>query len=75
MIYLASGKEQFLSNKKEVDTMKEKFLGCMVGLAIGDALGAPVEFMSLDEIKRKYGQLGIRDFDSWGGLSAWSVYG
>ena len=48
--------------------MKEKFLGCMVGLAIGDALGAPVEFMSLDEIKRKYGQQGIRGFDSWGGF-------
>ena len=48
--------------------MKEKFLGCMYGLAIGDALGAPVEFMLLDEIKRKYGQQGIRDFDSWSGF-------
>lgn len=48
--------------------MKENFLGCMYGLAIGDALGAPVEFMSLDEIKIKYGQQGIREFDNWRGF-------
>ena len=45
-----------------------KFLGCIYGLAIGDALGAPVEFLSLDQIKRKYGQQGIREFDNWGGF-------
>ena len=32
-----------------------------MGGAIGDALGFPVEFMRLDEIKREYGENGIQD--------------
>lgn len=31
------------------------------GLAIGDALGRPTEFMSLSSIKRTYGEKGITD--------------
>ena len=37
------------------------FRGCLLGGAIGDALGAPVEFMSLDRIMRKFGPEGIQD--------------
>lgn len=40
-------------------TLNEMFRGCLIGGAIGDALGWPVEFMRLDEIKRKYGSRGI----------------
>jgi ADP-ribosylglycohydrolase len=29
--------------------------------AVGDALGAPVEFMSRDAIVRDHGQAGVRD--------------
>ena len=32
-----------------------KILGCLVGGGIGDALGAPIEFMSLDEIHTAFG--------------------
>jgi ADP-ribosylglycohydrolase len=32
----------------------------LMGLALGDSLGAPVEFMSIHEIKRAYGQQGIQ---------------
>lgn len=39
------------------------YVGCLLGGAIGDALGAPVEFMSLDEIKQKYGKNGIQDLE------------
>ena len=39
----------------------EKAKGVILGLAIGDAMGAPAEFMSLDQIKRVYGDRGIRD--------------
>jgi ADP-ribosylglycohydrolase len=39
----------------------EKAKGIMFGLAIGDALGYPTEFMSLREIKAKYGPQGISD--------------
>lgn len=40
-----------------------RFLGCMLGGAVGDALGAPVEFHSLAAIRQKYGPLGIVDYD------------
>ena len=36
-----------------------RFKGCLLGGAVGDALGAPVEFMSLAEIRRKFGPEGI----------------
>jgi ADP-ribosylglycohydrolase len=38
---------------------KDKTIGCMVGGAVGDALGYPVEFMTIDQILRKYGDKGI----------------
>lgn len=36
---------------------------CLLGGAIGDALGAPVEFLKLVDIRRDYGPLGITAFD------------
>jgi len=41
----------------------EKFTGCLLGGAIGDALGAAVEFKSIDAIRDIYGQQGITDLD------------
>lgn len=41
--------------------IEERFKGCLLGGAIGDALGYPVEFMSLNQIKNTYGQKGLRD--------------
>ena len=38
---------------------KNKAEGIIYGLAIGDALGRPTEFMSLSAIKEAYGQNGI----------------
>jgi ADP-ribosylglycohydrolase len=46
--------------------------GSMVGLAVGDALGAPVEFDSLAEIKRKFGEKEIDDLKAWGEFPAGS---
>lgn len=46
--------------------MINKYRGCLLGLAIGDALGAPVEFLKLEEIKILYGRDGIREFRQWG---------
>jgi len=45
-----------------------KYQGCLLGLAIGDALGAPVEFLRLQEIKKRYGKDGITDFHEWRGF-------
>jgi ADP-ribosylglycohydrolase len=39
----------------------------MYGVAVGDALGAPVEFFSMAQIREHYGPDGITDLDSWGG--------
>jgi ADP-ribosylglycohydrolase len=53
-----------------LDNMMSHFEGCLLGLAIGDALGAPVEFLQLDGIKAKYGEAGIQDLDEWRGFPA-----
>jgi ADP-ribosylglycohydrolase len=37
----------------------DRYLGCMFGIAIGDAIGYIVEFLPLDEIRRRYGPSGI----------------
>ena len=39
------------------------FRGCLLGGAIGDAFGSPVEFLSLAEIKERYGPGGITDLE------------
>lgn len=40
---------------------QEFFRGCLLGGAIGDALGWPVEFLRYNEIIRKFGEDGIND--------------
>ncbi|MBI4481431.1 MAG: ADP-ribosylglycohydrolase family protein [Acidobacteria bacterium] len=41
-------------------TLRDRYRGALVGLAIGDALGMPAEFLTRDDIRRYYGE--IRDF-------------
>lgn len=41
---------------------EQHFYGCLVGGAIGDALGAPIEFMSYDKILKIYGEKGLTHF-------------
>jgi ADP-ribosyl-[dinitrogen reductase] hydrolase len=43
--------------------MESRYTGCLLGGAIGDALGAPVEFMSRNAILRVFGPGGIREYD------------
>lgn len=40
---------------------KGYFRGCLLGGAVGDALGHPVESLTLDEIKNRFGADGIRN--------------
>lgn len=42
---------------------QDAFRGCLLGGALGDALGYTVEFMRLKEIKRKYGPNGIQELE------------
>jgi len=40
----------------------DRIRGCLLAGAVGDALGAPVEFMNRAEIISRFGSLGIRDY-------------
>jgi ADP-ribosyl-[dinitrogen reductase] hydrolase len=47
----------------------DRIYGCLLGGACGDALGAPVEFLSHDMIAARYGVEGISQFDTaYGGI-------
>ena len=48
---------------------KDKFRGCLIGGAVGDALGYAVEFMSEETIFAKYGADGISEYELDGGLA------
>ena len=42
-------------------SMEDRFEGCLLGLAVGDALGYPTEFLSFREILQRFGPEGIQD--------------
>jgi ADP-ribosylglycohydrolase len=44
------------------DPIRRRWRGCLLGGGVGDALGAPVEFMSLPEIRERFGPSGIVDY-------------
>ena len=46
---------------------RDRYLGCLVGLALGDALGAPLEFLSRDQIVATWGE--VRDLLGGGWLN------
>lgn len=45
-------------------TLFDRFSGCLLAGACGDALGAAVEFTPIEDIRRLYGPDGIRNFAS-----------
>ena len=50
--------------------LRDRVRGCLVGLAVGDALGHPTEFISsVARIQATYGARGIVDFASTSTLS------
>jgi len=57
------------SKRQQRRTVQERFLGCLLGGAVGDALGAPVEFMRRTEILRRFGPNGITQYaPAYGGV-------
>ena len=44
---------------------RAQFRAVLLGVAIGDALGAPVEFLSLERILATYGSDGVTDLEPW----------
>lgn len=50
---------------------RERIAGCLLGGAVGDALGAPIEFMRLSEIRERFGPDGLTDYaPAYGRLGA-----
>jgi len=41
---------------------QDNYIACLLGGAIGDALGAPIEFMSIRQIKNSFGSLGVTGY-------------
>jgi ADP-ribosyl-[dinitrogen reductase] hydrolase len=56
-----------VTHVESAERRADRYLGCLLGLACGDALGGPVEFVSRDEIARRYPN-GLRDFVGGGWL-------
>jgi ADP-ribosylglycohydrolase len=44
----------------------DRILGCLLGGAIGDALGAPIEGASLVRIRARYGEDGLKEYGGTG---------
>ena len=52
-------------------TLRSRFQGCLLGGAVGDALGAPIEFMRRAEIEDTFGPSGLRNYaPAYGRLGA-----
>ena len=50
---------------------RSRFRGCLLGGAVGDALGGAVEFMRLTQIRKRFGAGGIRTYaEAYGQLGA-----
>ena len=54
--------------KKTESKQMDRYQGAIIGVATGDALGAPLEFMRADEIRRTYGG-SVREMVGGGWLS------
>jgi ADP-ribosylglycohydrolase len=42
---------------------RDAYRGCLLGGAVGDALGAPIEFMGLAEIRHRFGPAGVTELE------------
>lgn len=56
-------------DKSSVPTQKSRYVGCLLGGAVGDALGYPVEFMSEEQIFSVYWPGGICRLEDAGDLA------
>lgn len=47
----------------------DNYSGCMIGAALGDAVGRPVECISIDKIRDIYGRKGVTDIQTVNGIA------
>jgi ADP-ribosylglycohydrolase len=43
-------------------TLRDRYRGCLLGGGVGDALGAGIEFLSLADIRQRYGPAGVTGY-------------
>ena len=55
--------EEYIQRQKENEIHLDQIKGCLLGGAIGDALGYPVEFLSEGAIFQRYGNKGITEYE------------
>lgn len=55
-----------IQSKENVSELSDKFQACLLGGAIGDAVGRPVERVRINDIKDRYGDEGIQDMQTVG---------
>ncbi|GGM53157.1 hypothetical protein GCM10012275_25190 [Longimycelium tulufanense] len=63
---IETGTDQVGADPVEVpreDAMEERFVGSILGGAVGDALGYGIEFLTIDQIRRLHGDRGLADFN------------
>lgn len=71
--------EEYVLRQKPLDTIlprpnyrvdphqASRYRGCLLGGAVGDALGAPVEFMDIAGIRGRFGAAGVRNIAPYAG--------
>ena len=57
-----------------MEDLEQKFRGCLLGMAVGDAMGAAVEKKSYEEICDTYGPAGLLGYDTVNGLAEITSY-
>jgi ADP-ribosyl-[dinitrogen reductase] hydrolase len=55
------------------DVLRDRCRGCLLGTAVGDALGAPGEFLSMAAIRTRFGPAGITRLHPWDDFPRGSV--
>ena len=46
-----------INYENTIDKIQDRVRGALYGVAIGDAMGGPLEFLDANEIKMRYGQV------------------
>lgn len=58
-----------MNEKVDKGKLTDKIRGCLIGGAVGDALGYPIEFTHYSEVLKKYGEQGITEYQKENGVA------